>query len=68
MLSDKFIEVLRKAQGSGQPLHKIAWGAGLRPGTLYKISAGIDRPKPGDKHIKKLCVYLGFNEDEAYAE
>ncbi len=68
MVSKKFIEALISAKESGKPLHQIAWDAGVSPGMLYKISAGIDRPKPGDKRVKKLCVYLGLSEDEAYAD
>ena len=68
MVSKKFIEALISAKESGKPLHQIAWEAGVTPGMLYKISSGIDRPKPGDKRVKKLCAYLGLREDEAYTD
>jgi len=68
MLSKKFMEALHDAKEAGKPFHQIAWDAGVSPGMLYKISAGIDRPKPGDKRVRKLCAYLGLNEDEAYAD
>ena len=68
MVSKKFMEALIGVKESGKPLHQIAWEAGVTPGMLYKISAGIDRPKPGDKRIKKLCAYLGLSEDEAYVD
>lgn len=65
MLSEKFLNALRD---TGKPIHKIAWAAGVTPGMVYKLTAGIDRPKLGDKRVKKLCAYLGLSEDEAYAD
>lgn len=66
MLSKKFMKALRNAKDAGKPLHKIAWEAGITPWMLYRISGGVDSPKPGDERIKKLCAYLGLSEDEAY--
>jgi hypothetical protein len=65
MLSSKFISALRN---TGEPLHKVAWAAGITPGALYKITSGIDRPKRGDKRITKLCEYLGLDETDAYED
>jgi len=67
-LSKMFMEELARVKESGTPLHKIAWDAGITPGMLYKISAGVDRPKRGDKKIRKLCAYLGISEDEAFTD
>jgi len=68
MVSEKFMKALKSVKESGKPLYQIAWDAGVSPGMLYKISAGIDRPKLGDKRVKKLCSCLGLSEDEAYAD
>lgn len=63
MLSEMFLKALRN---TGKPLHKTAWAAGITPSAMYRLTSGIDHPKPGDKRIKKLCAYLGMSEDEAY--
>lgn len=68
MLSEKFMDALRNAREHGQAYHQIAWAAGITPAMLYKLSSGIDHPRRGDKRIKKLSAYLGFNEEEAFVD
>ena len=63
MLSAKFFETLK---ASGKKIHDVAWESGLSAGQMYKFTAGIDRPKPGDSRITKICGYLGLPVEEAY--
>lgn len=63
MLSSKFFRALKE---KGIPLHEIAWGCGLTPNRVYRITSGIDRPGPDDPRIKALCDYLSINIDEAF--
>ncbi len=65
MLSAKFFEAL---EATGKKKHDVAWEAGINPSILYKFTAGIDRPKPGDPRIEKLCKQIGLNPDEAYEQ
>ena len=61
-LSKKLIQALEATQ---KPYHKIAWESGLTPNQLYKLTAGIDRPKVNDPRIIALCTYLGLPLNEA---
>ena len=63
MLSAKFFNALK---ATGKKIHDVAWEAGVSPGQVYKFTAGIERPKPGDPRIKRICKVIGLNPDEAY--
>ena len=62
MLSNKFLSFLREKG----PIYKAAWGAGLTPNQVYKITAGIDRPGPDDPRVLALCRFLGLSIEEAF--
>ncbi len=63
MLSAKFFKALK---GTGMKIHDVAWAAGLSPSVLYKFTAGIDRPKPGDPRIEKVCKQIGLDPSDAF--
>lgn len=63
VLSQVFFQRLRDV---GKPLYHIAWECGLSPNRVYKITSGVDRPKPDDPRIKSLCKYLNISIDEAF--
>jgi len=63
MLSRRFIDTLKN---TGKPYHKLAWEVGITPSQLYRLTAGIDRPAPGDPRVIKLCAYLGMSISEAF--
>ena len=65
MLTPEFYEALKNV---GQPYHKIAWGSGLTPNQVYKITAGIDRPGKDDKRLKALCQYLNLPIEAAFED
>jgi hypothetical protein len=62
-VSDKFLKAIRTA---GIPTYMIAYSAGLSPGTLYKITSGIDRPKAGDERVLAVARVLGLKESEVF--
>jgi hypothetical protein len=63
MLSTKFFKALK---ATGKKIHDVAWEAGVSAGQMYKFTAGIDRPKPGDPRIERLCKIIGLDPDEAF--
>ncbi len=64
-VSDKFLMSIRTA---GIPAYQLAYLAGIKPGVLYKITAGIDRPKPGDKRVLAIGRVLGLRNEEIFDE
>ncbi len=63
MLSTKFHEAIRN---TGKPMYLTAHAAGIHPSTLYQITSGCLRPKPGDKRVTKLAAVLGLPESACY--
>ncbi len=59
---------LRAIKTAGIPAYKIAYKAGIKPGVIYKITAGIDRPKQGDSRVLAIGHELGLNPDELFEE
>lgn len=64
-LSEKFIQDIKNVPG---PLHKLAWKLGMKPGSLYKLTCGIDRPEQDDPRVQKLCDYLGIPVSYAFED
>ena len=67
MLSRTFFQAIKEKK---EPIHQIAWAAGLKPGQVYRLTAGIDRPRleHGDKRVAALCRYLKLPIHEAFVE
>ena len=65
MLSERFLKAIKTA---GIPTYKIAHKAGITPGVLYKITAGIDRPKTGDQRVINVARVLGFPDEFCFEE
>jgi hypothetical protein len=63
MVSQKFLRCIRT---TGKPIYQLAHQAGVRPGCLYKITSGIDRPKFGDKRVVKVGGVLGLEPSECF--
>ena len=65
MLSTKFIEAVKS---TGMKIHDVAWASGVSASQLYRFTAGIDRPKPGDPRIERICKYIGLKPGDAYEQ
>ena len=49
-----------------KPAYRLAQMAGINPNYLYKLMAGICRPKPNDKRIVKVGKILGLRPNECF--
>ena len=64
-VSDRFLRAIRTA---GVPAYQLAYQAGIKPGVLYKITAGIDIPKSGDRRVLAVARVLGLKPSECFKE
>lgn len=59
----KFIEAVKL---SDIPAYRLAQKAGISPMSFYKITAGIDQPKPGDQRVIAVCHVLGMRPEDCF--